>query len=94
MTVRMYNFLTELGAEIIHTARYADHHRYRKKEIVDFIDESKKKGADMILTTEKDAVRFPEIETHSVPCFYLRVEIDILSGEENFKEAISRICFS
>jgi tetraacyldisaccharide 4'-kinase len=86
-------FLTGFGAEIIHTARYADHHRYRKQEIVDFIQESKDKGASMVLTTEKDAVRFPEID-HLIPCLYLRVEIDILSGAESFNDAISRICFS
>ena len=87
-------FLTGFGAEIIHRARYADHHRYRRDEIVDFIQESKDLGAELVLTTEKDAVRFPDLQEHVIPCLYLRVEIDILSGEENFHEAISRICFS
>lgn len=88
------NFLTDFGAEIIYKERYADHHRYRRHEIENFIKESKKLGAQMILTTEKDAVRFPELEKYEVPSFYLRVQIDILSGEESFNDAISRICFS
>lgn len=88
------DFLTGFGAKIIHKERYADHHRYRRHEIENFVKESKEKGAEMILTTEKDAVRFPELEKYAVPCFYLRVEIDILSGKENFNDAISRICFS
>ncbi|MCM8538225.1 MAG: tetraacyldisaccharide 4'-kinase [Lentisphaeraceae bacterium] len=88
------NFLTGLGAEIVYKKSYADHHRYRKYEIVEFLEESKKQGATMVITTEKDAVRFPELESHPVPTLYLRVEIDILSGEESFKDAISRICFS
>lgn len=88
------NFLTGFGAELIHKERYADHHKYTRSEIVDFLDKSKELGAEMVLTTEKDAVRFPDLESHPVPTLYLRVEIDILSGEESFKDAISRICFS
>ena len=87
-------FLTGFGAEIVYKERYADHHRYRTHEIENFIKVSKDSGAEMILTTEKDAVRFPELKKYIVPSFYLRVEIDILSGEENFNDAISRICFS
>ncbi len=34
----------------------------------------------MILTTEKDAVRFPPAMELAVPIYLLRVEIDILSG--------------
>ena len=88
------SFLTGFGAEIVHKARYADHHRYRGDEISNFIKESKDKGAELVLTTEKDAVRFPDLGEPPIPCLYLRVEIDILSGEESFNEAISRICFS
>ena len=88
------NFLTSLGAEIVYKKSYADHHRYRKHEIVGFLEKAQKRGAEMVLTTEKDAVRFPDLESHPVPTHYLRVEIDILSGEESFKDAISRICFS
>ena len=48
----------------------------------------------MIVTTEKDAVRlFLEIEP-PVPVYYLRLEIDILSGEEDFEGAAERICRS
>jgi tetraacyldisaccharide 4'-kinase len=46
----------------------------------------------MIVTTEKDAVRlFLDIEP-PVPVYYLRLEIDILSGEEDFEGAAERIC--
>ena len=50
-------------------------------------------GADALVTTEKDAVRFPRFETTPVRCLYLRIAIEILSGAENFASIISRICF-
>ena len=42
---------------------------------------------------EKDAVRIPKDFETSVPFYYLRPEIEILSGAQDFKEAVARICF-
>jgi hypothetical protein len=50
-------------------------------------------GAEIIVTTEKDAVRFPLIERCDLPILYLRVEIEMLSGSEAFNDWIDRICF-
>jgi len=86
-------FLLELGSELVHTEQFIDHHRYSKKELEKFIKKSITKGADMIVTTEKDAVRFPELINVGIPIYYLRVEIDILSGEESFNDCINRMCF-
>ena len=87
-------FLRGFGAELVHTARYADHHRYTQQEIIDFINISKTHDAELILTTEKDAVRFPMLDRRDLRVLLMRVEIDILSGQENFNQCISRICFS
>ncbi len=88
------NFLSKFGATLVHAERYADHHRYRQQEIIDFVNASQEAGAELIVTTEKDAVRFPRLDRRDVPIFFLRVEIDILSGKESFNECISRICFA
>ena len=55
--------------------------------------EAKEAGADAIITTEKDAVRMPRLDRCDIDILFLRVEIDILSGQENFDQCISRICF-
>ncbi len=85
--------LRKLGAEIVHSAQYADHHRYTQQEIIETINQAVEAGAEMILTTEKDAVRFPLIERYDLPIIYLRVEIEMLSGSEAFNDWIDRICF-
>lgn len=87
------NGLAGLGAQIVHSARYADHHRYTQQEIIETINCSAEAGAEMIITTEKDAVRFPLIDRCDLPVLYLRVEIEMLSGSEAFNEWIDRICF-
>ena len=87
------NELRRWGAEIVFFKRYSDHHRYTQQEILEVINESLEVGAHAVLTTEKDAVRFPLIERRDLPIYFLRVEIEMISGAEAFNEWISRICF-
>jgi tetraacyldisaccharide 4'-kinase len=85
--------IQRLGGELVHRKRFADHHRYTQQEILDMINAGRDRGAEAIVTTEKDAVRFPWIERRDIPLYFLRVEIELLSGEEDFNALISRICF-
>lgn len=86
-------FLEKQGAIIIERIHYADHHSYSQQEIIDFIIKAKKAGAEYIITTEKDAVRVPKIDRQDLKMLFLRIQIDILSGQENFEQCIKRICF-
>ena len=85
--------LRRLGAKVVWCERYADHHRYAPSEILYALNRTADMGADALVTTEKDAVRFPRFETTPVKCLYLRIAIEILSGAESFDSVINRICF-
>ena len=87
------NSLRRLGARVVWCERYADHHRYDSSEILYALNRTADMGADALVTTEKDAVRFPRLETTPVRCLYLRIAIEILSGAESFDQIINRICF-
>jgi tetraacyldisaccharide 4'-kinase len=87
------NALKSFGADLIHCYRFADHHRYSQQEIINIINHSNDLGADAIITTEKDAVRFPFIDRRDISVFYMRVEIEMITGEEEFISWIDRICF-
>jgi tetraacyldisaccharide 4'-kinase len=50
-------------------------------------------NADALVTTEKDAVRFPLFDKSPVRCLYLRIAVEILRGKEHFVEIVDRICF-
>ena len=84
--------LKDLGARIEIAKRYIDHHRYTEAELRSFISRCIRRDLEMIVTTEKDAVRFPLLGKTEVPIFFLRVEIEILSGHETWEQCISRIC--
>jgi tetraacyldisaccharide 4'-kinase len=87
------NSLRQMGAKVIRCERYVDHHRYHAQEIIDAVNKAADMQADALVTTEKDAVRFPRLETTPVPVYYLRVDIKLLSGAESFHDAVERICF-
>ena len=85
--------LIQLGARVLYHKRYADHHRYTQQEIITLINKSRDRGAELIVTTEKDAVRFPQIVRRDLPILFLRVQIEMLTGAEDFYASIERICF-
>lgn len=84
--------LKDLGARIEIAKRYIDHHRYTEAELRSFINRCIRRDLEMIVTTEKDAVRFPLLGKTEVPIFFLRVEIEVLSGHETWEQCVSRIC--
>ena len=83
--------LKALGAKVDLSKTYTDHHRYTTREIESFIRRCARKSLSAILTTEKDAVRIPRIMDPDVPIYYLRVEIEILAGQENWEKFVDRL---
>lgn len=85
--------LVELHGELVYSKRFADHHRFTQQEIINAINRSKKRQADAIITTQKDAVRFPKIDRRDLPIYFMRVEIKILNGANDFQDCVRKICF-
>jgi tetraacyldisaccharide 4'-kinase len=71
------------------TQSFADHHRYSRREMDRFIKRCARRGVSCILTTEKDAVRMPRLANQELPIRYLRIEIEILRGQEHWDRMIS-----
>jgi len=85
--------LVELGAELVYARKFADHHRFTQLEVIKVINRSKKKLAEAIITTQKDAVRFPKIDRRDLSIYFMRVEIKIVSGANDFQDCVRKICF-
>jgi len=85
--------LVKLGAELVYSKRFADHHRFTQQEILNTINRGKKRQAETIITTQKDAVRFPKIDRRDLPIYFMRVEIQIVSGASDFDDCVRKICF-
>jgi tetraacyldisaccharide 4'-kinase len=86
-------FLRETGAKLAYTRRFLDHHRFTSDDLTNVYAEAIEAGVEMLITTEKDAVRLDPTRKIPVPCYYLRLEIEILRGAADFDEAVGKICF-
>jgi tetraacyldisaccharide 4'-kinase len=84
--------LKKLGAELIYSRRFADHHRFSEGEIAKMFERSKARNARAVITTEKDSVRFPRLGKRPLPVYFLRVEIEIIRGHEAFQRCLERMC--
>src|SRR6266567_4747299 len=86
--------LKALGAHVDLAKQYIDHHYYTEAELRSFIGRCIRRDLAMIVTTEKDAVRMPRLPEADVkvPIYFLRVEIEILSGHESWEHCVGRIC--
>jgi len=85
--------LVKLGAQIVYAKRFADHHRFTPQEVLSVINRSLKRQAEFIVTTQKDAVRLPKLDRRDLPIYFLRVEIEIISGATDFQDCVRKICF-
>ena len=86
--------LKKLGAHVDLAKRYIDHHYYTEAELTNFMHRCIRRDLAMIVTTEKDAVRLPRLTEAQVEVsiYFLRVEIEILSGRESWEHCVARIC--
>src|SRR5438445_353384 len=85
--------LVSIGAELVYAKRFADHHRFTQQEVLNAINRGKKRQAEAIITTQKDAVRFPKIDRRDLPIYFMRVEIKIVNGADGFQDCVRKICF-
>lgn len=86
--------LTQLGAKVVSFYRYRDHHRFKPREIKKIVLSSRETNSDLIITTEKDSVRIPEMDWKGKRVMYLRVEIHMVMGKKEFNHFISSICYN
>jgi tetraacyldisaccharide 4'-kinase len=75
--------LEKLGAQVIKTFAFLDHHWYSAQEITDVINKVKAQGLSCLVTTAKDAVRLGEQSKllQGVECMVLTIEMEIDSGK-------------
>jgi tetraacyldisaccharide 4'-kinase len=67
------------GWKISSATSFADHHKFTERDIKDAVDEAKKNGAALILTTVKDMARILSVAPQ-FPVFALEINLKIIEG--------------
>lgn len=86
------NLLTELGANVMFHRTFGDHQVFPQKDVDAFFERALGRDVELVVTTEKDAVRFPRPTEMNVPLYFLRIEVEIIEGEAEWQACLERIC--
>lgn len=84
--------LRDLGAILVANRRFLDHHAFADEDFDEILERALRAKAEIIVTTEKDAVRLQSNFQPAIPLVYLRLDIEILGDPAGFDSAVSRIC--
>ena len=81
--------LQSIGTVIVESIRFPDHHDYTSEEITAVMNQAVERGAEAIIITDKDAVKFPQRivqQKDRIPIYIISIEIEFKNGSEQFYE--------
>jgi tetraacyldisaccharide 4'-kinase len=82
----------EAGAHIVLCRNFPDHYRFSEDDVERIFRRACEQQAELIMTTEKDAVRLRPQWIYPLPTYYLRIEIEIFGGRTFFEALLQGIC--
>jgi tetraacyldisaccharide 4'-kinase len=85
------NFFEQLRREKFSVAAgktFRDHHIYTQKDVIEIEAIAREKGAEMLITTAKDAVKLSDLK-FEIPCFVAEIEM-IISDADAFEALLHR----
>lgn len=74
--------LGNLGAEVIGIRSFPDHHAYSDQDVAAVTNEARLRGAELVVTTQKDRVKISAGTDASPPVVELRVEFELVRGQQ------------
>jgi tetraacyldisaccharide 4'-kinase len=74
---RFFADLRAAGLNVVATAPFGDHHRYRQADIDSVVASARAAGAALILTTAKDAVRLTALDLSAMPFAVVPLQVQI-----------------
>ncbi len=83
--------LKSLGAEIVFDKAFGDHQVFPQKKVDAFFDRALRRDVNFVVTTEKDAVRFPKPKDQIIPLYFLRIEVEIIEGHEEWALCLEQL---
>ncbi len=80
--------ILNLGLKFDRHFRFRDHHWYKEKELKKIEDYCNKNNIDIVITTDKDAVKLSPFTIHNSLFTILRVKLKIIENEQRFYDRL------
>ena len=81
------NSIEALGVEVVARFAFPDHYAYRPDDLKEVESRAQQAGAELLVTTEKDAVKFND-GAFRMPWYVLRVGLHIVEGEDAWRRLL------
>ena len=82
--------LGEMGFDLRGYAAFADHHDYSHDDILSIARQAGRKGAQVLVTTEKDRVKLDATWLRNMPLLVVGVRMDLGAHAEAFERFVAR----
>lgn len=86
-----YNTVREEGAEIVDSAIMGDHLAFSEETLSLFAENCKALGAEMLLCTEKDKVKFVDKPKLALPIVWVKMHLQVAHGNEEWQNFLHRV---
>ncbi len=63
------------GANVVHRKRFGDHHRYTQADADALVADARAAGAELLVTTEKDAVKLESLDFRGFPVSVVEIKV-------------------
>jgi tetraacyldisaccharide 4'-kinase len=80
--------LATMGAVVAAARVFPDHHRFGRADLAEALRAAAEAGCELVVTTEKDAVRLPADAAADPRLRVVRIEAEIVRGEELLEAAL------
>ena len=87
--VSFRTLLADQGVKILDDVVFPDHHAYTAADLEMIRDRAGRCGADMIVTTEKDAVKVTTMLARTDRLWAIRLRTEIMEGQAEFERLLS-----
>jgi tetraacyldisaccharide 4'-kinase len=74
---RFFEMLRDAGFQVAGTMAFRDHHRYTTKDVAAIATSARAAGADTVVTTAKDAVRFEVFDVLPFPLLIVPMTLEV-----------------
>jgi tetraacyldisaccharide 4'-kinase len=81
---RFMKTVESTGSHVVAHRYYPDHHQFDQQTLEGFANECTKKGAEVLVCTEKDYVKLKGCFYHSLPLVWLEMKTTVVFGKEHW----------
>ena len=80
-----------MGIKVIKSFRFPDHHDYTQADILRIVKEAKENNLEVVITTQKDAVKIRELRVKDTGILVLEIKLSITKNEAEFNRRLLKL---